>query len=303
MLAEDENIRLIKRLQSAGEHTPAAKEILTELWERNIRLVRFIIRRVVGKLEADFFDFEDLEQQAFFYFYTGVFEFDCNGEITFSAHIGNRIKWGLIRYLDNYSGAAYIPVHIRDRMRKGKKKQEQLEKETGQSVSIREALEATGLSCAAVTSTLCAYKKSMAQSIEASTTDDSDGRSLLDILAGDTDLEADAITPIWQQELHDLLINALLQIPEKESAVLYRHYFEDVSINQISKEIGLTRQGAYRLANAGLKKMRIGKYAVALADFMPTTYRKARAYSTIVREKKAVERLQLTNEERGILVL
>lgn len=297
------NEELTSLLQAAEKHSAEATAIMTELWERNTHLVRLTVHQLTGLNERQQ-DFEDMEQQAYFAFYAAAHSYTAQTGLKFSTYFTKKIKWELCRYYEANGYTVRIPAFMKQRFRDMIKKKQELEMETGHRVTREEALEALNFSPIAKAGTLAAFQKLETASLEAEAyNNNGDGVSMLDMLANDTDIETDILTQIWRQELHELLIKALKEIPADGAAALSRHYFSGVSYSQIARENGTTRQTINNRAISAMKSIRVGKYAPELAEFLPSTSSREKAERKIREARATVERLNLADNERGLLAL
>lgn len=298
------NEELIERLQAAGEGTPEAAAIIGQLWEQNAGLVRLTVHKVTGLNQGEP-GFEDMEQQAYFGFYAAVYSYDPAAGLAFSTVVSKRIKWELCRYYERGGFTIRIPAFMRRRLKKCAETRRQIEAETGRAVTYEAALSTMGLHPASVAGTLAALRRLETASLEAEAygSEDGDSVSLLDKLADGTDIEADVIERVWQQELHAILIKALQDIPEDVQVIISRHFFGGVYPSRISQEYGVTKQSIYDREQKAFQSIRAGRYGAELAEFMPSTSRKERAERWIRRDREAVARLQLSDTEKELLAL
>lgn len=298
------NEELIERLQAAGRGTPEAAEIMGELWEGNAGLVRLAVHRLTG-LNQQEPGFEDMEQQAYFGFHAAAFAYTPDTGIKFSTYATKRIKWELYKYYENNGFTVRIPAFMKRRFRECMKKKQELEADTGRPVTYEAALKALGLSPAAISGTLAAFRKLETASIDSmrGSETDGDGVSLLDMLEADGDTEEAALSQEWHRELHELLFAALRDIDTDTRAAIVQHYFIGQPFEKLARERGVTSQTLYNRRSAAFKSIRTGKHAAALAEYMPSTSSKARAERQIKADREDVERLRLTEEERGLLAL
>lgn len=307
MAAEAErytNEELAERLQAAGEGTPEAVDIITELWERNRGLVRQTVHGLTGLAEYEG-GFEDMQQQAYFGFHAAAYSYSPEAGIKFSTYATNRIKWELCRYYENNGHTVRIPSHMKQRLRDCMGVKRQLEAEKGHTITYEAALETMGLSPAAISGAMATFRKLETVSIDSPRMDnnDGDGATLLDLLSDGTDVEETALQQEWQRELHELLFAALLDIPADIRAAIVRRYFNGISVSRIANEYGITRQTLYDRERKAFRSIRAGKYGERLAEFMPSISRKERAERLIQTSREATERLRLTETEKGLLIL
>lgn len=296
------NEELVERLQAAGQGTPEAAEIMAELWERNIRLVRWNVHALTG-LCADQPGFEDMEQQAYFGFYDAAYSFDPAAGLKFSTYAANGVKWELCRYYENNGTAIRIPTAMKQRLRLCTRKKREMEAEAGHAVTSEEALNALKFTPAAISVTLSAMKKLETASLDAEMGDSGDGLSLLDMLSDGTDMAETVLQQEWKTELRTALFKALQEIPEDTRTAIVRHYFSGATISYMAEARGITRQTLNNRINAAFQSIRAGKYGQELAEYLPDTNSYGRAQRRIRQDRDALARLQITDDERGLLAL
>lgn len=298
------NEELAERLQAAGQGTPEAAEIMAELWERNIRLVRKTLHRITG-LDYGKPGFEDMEQQAYFGFYDAAYSFSPAAGLKFSTYFTRRIRWELHRYYENNGFTIRIPAFMKRRFRACAEKKRELEADAGGHVSYEDALKALSLSPAAIAGTLAAMRKLETASLDSvrGGETDGDGVSLLDMLEDGTDIEADAIGREWNRELRELLFKAFAEIPEDTRTAIFRRYFSGASFSRMAEGRGITRQTLCNRVNAAFQSVRTGKYGQELAGYLPDMNSYDRAQRRIRQDRDALDRLRLTDNERGLLAL
>ncbi len=298
------NEELIERLRAAGENTPEATQIMGELWERNIKLVRQAVHNLTG-LDYGKPGFEDMEQQAYFGFHAAAYTHNPTTGYKFSTHAVNCVRWELSRYYERNGAAVRIPSAMKQRIRLCVNKRQQLEAETGRAVTNEEALKALGFSHHTTVVTLSTMKKLETVSLDAATyiNGDGDDLSLLDKLADGTDVAETVLEQEWQIELRKALLQALQDVPADTRTVIVRHYFSYVKIRDMAKDRKITPQTLHNRINSAFQSIRTGRYGPELAEFMPTNSSYNRAQRLIKQDKEAFERLQLTENERGLLAL
>ena len=299
------NEELVERLQTAGAGTPEAADIMEKLWSQNEKLILHTVHRLTGLTERES-GFEDMRQQAYFGFHAAAFSYDPEAGAKFSSYAVRHIQWELCRYYEQNGYTAKIPAYMKRRIKECKKKREQMEAETGRSVSYKDALQALGLSPAAVDRTLSALRKMKTESIDRPLIDgenSGDETTLLNLLADGTDIEENVLAQEWHRELHDLLIKAIRELPEETQAVITRHYFNDISLSRMAEDYGVTRQTMYEREQKGFEAIRAGKYGAELAEYAPTESSKVKADRLIKEAREALERLQLTDWEKELIAL
>lgn len=74
--------------------------------------------------------------------------------------------------------------------------------------------------------------------------------NLLDIIAADTDVEDEAVTAVWITEL-------LSELSEREREAVVMHYVDGLTLAEIGQRIGLSREGARRVVERGVKRLKV----------------------------------------------
>lgn len=294
--AKAANEELLVRLHSDGD----SGEAMAQLWENNQGLIRLIVHNVTG-LTGQEEGFEDMVQQSYFGFSAAAQSYDAASGVEFSTCAGNRIKWSL--YYERNGYTVRVPAYMKRRIRECSEKKRQMEAETGRPVTYDAALEAMGLSPGAVAGTLAAFQKLKTVSMEESGGGDGDGLSILDRIAAGENVEDAAISQEWHRELHEMLFKALDDLPEDSRGMIVRRYFHGVSVAELAKEIGCTRQTVFARQQAAFQEIRVGRYGPELAEFMPDAWRKEQAERRIEMDRAKLAQLQLSDSERGMLAL
>lgn len=296
--AKATNEELLVRLHSDGD----SGEIMAQLWENNLGLIRLIVRNVTGLTEREE-GFEDMVQQSYFGFSAAAQSYNAASGVEFSTYAGNRIKWSLCRYYEQNGYTVRVPAYMKRRIRECSEKKRQMEAETGRPVTYDAALAAMGLSPAAVAGTLAAFQKLETVSMESSGGGDGEGLSLLDRIAAGENVEDAAISQEWHRELHEMLFKALDDLPEDSRGMIIRRYFHGVSVAELARNIGCTRQTVFTRQQAAFQEIRAGRYGPELAEFMPDAWRKEQAERRIEMDRAKLAQLQLSDSERGMLAL
>ena len=296
--AKTTNDELLAWLRSNGN----SGEVMARLWENNQGLIRMIVHNVTGLTEREE-GFEDMVQQSYFGFASAAESYDPASGVEFSTYAANRVKWSLCRYYERNGYTVRVPAYMRRRIRDCAERKRQMEAETGRAVTYAAALEAMGLSPAAIAGTLAAFQKLETVSMENSGGGDGEGLSLLDRLAAGEDVEDAAISQEWHRELHEMLFKALGDLPEDSRRLIVQRYFQGVSAARLAEEIGCTRQTVFIRQQAAFQAIRAGRYGPELAEFMPNERKRAQAERYIQMDRVKLAQLQLSDSERGLLAL
>lgn len=296
--AKTRNDELLAQLRSDGD----SGEVMVKLWENNRGLIKLVVRNVTGLTEREE-GFEDMVQQSYFGFAYAVKSYDPACGTEFSTYASNCVKWSLCRYYERNGYAVRIPAYMRRRIKECAEIKRQMEENTHRSVSYSAALEAMGLSPAAVAGTLAAFQRLETVSMDYAGGSDGEGLSLLDMLASGENVEDTAICRQWHKELHEVLFKALGELSEDSRSLIVRRYFHGVSSAKLARELGCTRQTVSMRQQTAFREIRTGKHGRELAEFMPNERQRNHAERYIRMDRTKLAQLQLSDSERGMLAL
>ncbi|MBQ7542111.1 MAG: sigma-70 family RNA polymerase sigma factor [Clostridia bacterium] len=289
------------RLASELVGTRAFADVMAQLWENNLPLIRRTVRETTG-LTASEMEYEDMLQEAYISFQAAAQTYKSSGvKCGFATFFSNRVRWDLIRYYTNNGFAVRIPAYMRQIIQKVFEKKHQLEAEQGTKITCEAAIIALGLSSVSASSVLAAIRK--AEIVSMDEMQDSDGASLLDILQSSEDVAECAVAQEWHRELHSLIMQAIQEIPADAQSILIRHFFQGVSYTKIAQEMHCCKQSVDKKRSAAFKRIRGGRYAPILSEFLPDMDAKRRADHYINQTRAEIEKLQLTSEEQEILAI
>lgn len=305
---KERNAELLEKFRYAAPGSAEASETMAALWETNQALIRYTVHNLTGLSPSDQ-DFEDMTQQAYFDFVVAVQTYDPNAGAEFSTYAAKRIRWGLCRYYNMNGYAMRIPAFMKQRIKLCLEKKRELEAKEGHAVSYAAALQALNFSPTATQGVLTAIQRIDMISLDepAGGNNGKDGSaegvSFLDRIAACEDVEEAATVQVWHQELHDVLMLAVMDLPQEAAVLIIRRYFQGVPLIRMAEELGVTKQAIYAKKRAAFRAIRSGRYGEELAEFMPDMSGKARAERLIKEAREKVEHLKLSEGEKELLVL
>lgn len=302
MIEFSTNEEIVMYIQSLPKGSKEAKKAIAILWAKNIVLVRKVIEQST-KIKYKENEFDDLLQQAYFGFYEAIYRYSTTTEYKFSSYICNRVKWEVNNYSQSRNSGVRIPYYVRIKIRACINKKRELEREYGHFVSDETALKALDLSQNVIKETLRVMTSiENIQSLDACVSSDEDCTAY-DFLADSVNIEEKVLAKEVQNELHDLLLKALQEIPQQTRDAIIRHYFNDIPYTIIAKEMGTTDYNLYNHEKTAFETIRKGKYGKRLSEFLQYTSRKEKNIRLSQHIKTAVTRLPVTDTERKLLVL
>ncbi len=271
ILSRKEEAALSERIQQQGDQ--AAWE---ELVQSNLRLVVSIARGYLGRG----LEFPDLIQEGNLGLMRAARTFDAKKFGTkFSTYATWWIKQAIGRAISNKASLIRVPVHEADRQRVLYGARNHLQATTGREPSVEELSEFVGKSKREVEGALAMCKAVVSYDVPIGDPGE-DAGSLSELLADETE-EADTEELYMEDALKDSVHELLADLPERERYVVERRYGlvegdggRCATLEQIGKEIGVTRERVRQIHSTALRRLRSAALGAELDSFLqPSTNR------------------------------
>ena len=214
-------------------------ELRNEIAEHYLPLVRIVCGRLAVSLPQHL-DKDDLLSSGFFGLLDAIDRFDITRNIKFETYAGVRIRGAMIDYLRSKD---WIPVSMRQRIRKYEQTVSRLENEFGRAATDEEIAEALEISLEELQTLVSQCNSATVIPLE-------------DYLKTDAPEAVDTNNSTELFEIRETLAKAIERLPERERIVVSLYYYEEMTLKEISLVLHLTEARISQLHTKAIIRMR-----------------------------------------------
>ena len=216
-------------------------EVRNQLAEHYLPLIKVVAGRLAMSLPPHL-DRDDLLSTGFFGLLDAIDRYDISRNIKFETYAGVRIRGAMIDYLRSKD---WIPVTMRQKLRRYEQKVYQLESELGRTATDAEIADALEISVKELQTLVSQFNTSTIIPLEEYLKTDSPEA-----------IDADPVETTEHLELKETLARVIDKLPEKERLVVSLYYYDELTLKEISLIMHLSEARISQLHTKAITRMR-----------------------------------------------
>jgi RNA polymerase sigma factor for flagellar operon FliA len=214
--------------------------------------VKYLAGRLANRLPAHV-DVEDLIQVGLLGLLQCVQRFDARRGVKFQTYANRRVQGAMLDYLRSLD---WRPRSVRKRSRRLAQAVAAVEQRTGESASEEELAFEMGMTASELRQWLADYSSRGEHAAVAHYDRDAD-ESSEDLLALIADPADSPETQTERKQLAEKLAQAIERLPENERVVCSLYYFEQRTMKQIGRVLGVKQARVSQLHSQALRRLRL----------------------------------------------
>ncbi|MDR3275976.1 MAG: RNA polymerase sigma factor WhiG [Treponema sp.] len=215
-----------------------------------------LVKYVAGKLavgKPPNVEFDDLVGFGVFGLIDAIDKFDPEKNVKFKTYAVTRIRGAIY---DELRAIDWVPRSVRQKSREVESAVGSLEAQLGRTATDQEIAESMGMSEDEYFRTLMKIAATSIISINDVwfSGDDNDRTSIGDSIESPARLNPDVI--VEREEMRNVIINAINELPPKEKMVLVLYYYEDATLKEIGQVLHVTESRVSQLHTRAILRLR-----------------------------------------------
>lgn len=222
-----------------------------ELVLRHMRTVKYIAGRMAMHTPPSV-EMDDLIGWGILGLMDAVDKFDHAQDIKFSTYASIRVRGAII---DQIRSLDWAPRSLRALARKIGTAREQLRHAKGRDPSPEEIAEVLGIPAEQVDDALSQLHSAHILSLDDYLPSDEAGETRKLALTSDSRIPTPEAALV-EQEKRELLVDAILQLPESQQKVLHLYYYQGLTLKEIGVVLEVTESRVCQIHSAAMKRLR-----------------------------------------------
>jgi RNA polymerase sigma factor for flagellar operon FliA len=215
-----------------------------------------LVKYVAGKIAIGMpqnVDFDDLVGYGVFGLLDAIEKFDPDKDIKFKTYAVTRIRGAIF---DELRSIDWVPRSVRQKSKELERIIGRLETRLGRSASDDEIAQELGINVKELHSLI--LKISGASILSLSDVwyvgDESDKVSVMESIESPKSLNPDTI--VEREEIKNIIVQAISELPDKEKKVLILYYYEDLTLKEIGEVLQVTESRISQLHTKAILRLR-----------------------------------------------
>lgn len=226
-----------------------AHDTLVELYSP---LVKYVVGRIMVSTSPSV-EFDDLVSFGIFGLLDAIKKFDPEKNVKFKTYAVTRIRGAIF---DELRAIDWVPRSVRQRAKDVDAAISKIEFKKGRSATDDEIASELGVSGAQLSKTLLEISSTSLLSLNKTrhVSDSSDDVYLIDSLESPESEEPDF--QVEREEIRKFIAKEIKELPEKEKIVLVLYYYEELTLKEIGKILGVTESRVSQLHTKAVSRLR-----------------------------------------------
>ena len=243
--------------------TDVAEDML-QLWEQTRAFIHTVALRYQG-----YADLEDLEQEGYLALYDAVDGYEPESGCRFLTYAKHWMRQRMKRYIDNCCQTVRIPIHEQGRLRQYRKMANAFQVCLGRRPTEWEVIHNLNLDGKQRRDLESAMRAAQVGSLDAALQEDGDGGTVGDMVPGSTDVEADALDRLQQEQLQAVIWPMVDRLPGRQPDVIRKRYQDGMTLKEIGEAYGVNLNAIRQSELDGLRALRRSRDSGKLRAFLP----------------------------------